>query len=118
MTIHDGYHIVNFNLLSPDKMEKFKQYVDQQSKINVRLKEISTEISNLPKIPNSIDEWIESWPESNKKKFNIEIYSKHFSIKREYYSLIENSEHNLREIKILTIEDLIEKIQNILDCIA
>jgi hypothetical protein len=105
----DGYD----KLLS--RTERFQIFSENQTKVNSRLKEIAKEISELPKIPNSIDDWIESWTDSKKKSFGIDSFNKHLKIKKEYTSLVENADNNLREMKILAIEDLLDKINNTLN---
>lgn len=105
----DGYD----NQLS--RTEKFQVCSANQAKVNARLREIAKEISELPKIPPSIDDWIDSWTDPKKEGFSINAFNKHLKIKKEYSELIENADSNLREMRILAIDDLLEKINNTLN---
>lgn len=106
----DGYSNSIFS-----RAEKFKICSENQRKLNLRLKEIAKEISELPQIPYSMDEWIESLPDIKTKRFGIDAFSKHFRYKKEYLELMDNSDSNLREMKIIAIEDLLDKINNTLN---
>lgn len=105
----DGYSF------TPERLEKFHAYAAAQTQINMRLKEISKEIAELPQIPRSIEQWVESYPDLTKRSFGIDTYKKHMKINKEYNELIDKAEHNLRELKVLFIEDLIAKINGTLN---
>lgn len=105
----DGYG----NSLS--RTEKFQICSANQARVNARLREIAKEIAELPKIPGSIDDWIESWADPKHKSFGIDAFNKHLKIKKEYTELIENADSNLREMRILAIDDLLDKINNTLN---
>lgn len=98
--------------------ERFKSLKEKsafQVKVNERLKEIAEELATLPKTPRSIDEWIESWHDPTRQNFSISDYKKHMKINREYQKLVNDAENNLREMKILAIEDIIDKINSTLN---
>ncbi len=103
----DGY-----NKLSDLKLEKFKIYSHEQAKVNGRLKEIAKEINELPHKPSSMDRWIESYTDLSKKEFSMLSYNKYLKISKEYGELVDKSENNFREMKIIFIEDLIDKIND------
>jgi hypothetical protein len=103
----DGY--------KPSRLDLFKLYSSNQSQVNTRLKQIAVEISSLPQIPKSMEEWIGSWSDPAIKSFGIDTFSKHLKIKKEYAKLADNADTNLREMKILAIEDLLEKINKTLN---
>ncbi len=96
----------------PSRLDRFKLYSSNQFKVNTRLKEIAGEIASLPKIPRSMEEWVGSWSDLNTRGFGIDTFSKHLKIKKEYAELADDADTNLREMKILAIEDLLEKINN------
>ena len=97
------------------KLDQFKLYSSNQIKVNLRLKEIAEEIAVLPKIPRSMEEWIASWTNPLSRGFVIDTFSKHLRIKKEYAQLTDIADTNLREMKILAIEDLLAKISNTLN---
>jgi len=97
------------------RSEKFKTCSENQNKLNLRLKEIANEIAILPKLPQSMEDWIDSWTDPSKKGFSMSAFNKHLKIKKEYSKLIDSSNSNLREMKILVIEELLEKINNTLN---
>jgi len=107
----DGYNKTN-------RLLKLKQCASRQSSFNARIKEINKELSELPQMPYSLDFWIDSLPDLHGKGFTMKSYSKFSSIKKEYEEIIESSEDNLREMKILAIEDLLEKIDSINENVA
>jgi hypothetical protein len=104
----DGYD-------TSSRLNQFKLYSNNQLKVNTRLKEIAVEIAALPKIPKSMDEWIGSWSDPAIKSFGMDTFSKHLKIKKEYAELADNADTNLREMKILAIEDLLDKINKTLN---
>ena len=104
--MEDGYKI--------SRMDRFKACSEHQSKIHSRIKEISQEINKLPKIPPSLDKWIEGWSDIDIRGFGMDTYEKHMNFRKEYSQLTENLDNNLREMKILTIEELLEKINKVM----
>jgi hypothetical protein len=109
MTV-DGYD--NYAL---SNLERLEHYAGNQLAVNGRLREIAEEISSLPKAPASMDEWIGTWTDLDGKGFGIHTYNKRAKIKREYNRLVDSSNSNLREMKIIAIEDLLEKINDTLN---
>ncbi len=99
----------------PSRLDRYKLYSSNQCKVNERLKEIAEEITTLPKVPHSMEEWIGSWSELTNRGFGIDTFSKHLKIKKEYAELSDDADTNLREMKILAIEDLLDKINNTLN---
>jgi hypothetical protein len=96
-----------------DRKSKFANYSATQKALTNRLKEIADEASKLPQIPRYFDSWIEGY--GNDSGFNLKTFDQHWKIKREYAKLMEDADNNLRQMKILAIEDLIEKINNTLN---
>jgi hypothetical protein len=106
--VADGY-------ANSSRLDQFKLYSNNQAKVNTRLKEIAVEIASLPKIPKSMEEWVGSWSDLTDRGFGMDTFSKHIKIKKEYIELADNADTNLREMKILAIEDLLDKINNTLN---
>ncbi len=97
------------------RLEKFKHYSMTQTQLNLRLKEIAGEMATLPKVPSHIDVWMGSFADLERKGFGLDTITKQMQIKREYSKLVDVSDTNLREMKILAIEDLLEKINSTLN---
>lgn len=96
--------------------DNFKYYLNNQDKLNTRLQELVKEANELPSFPGSIDDWVVSWADLNhNKNFGINTVSKHLSIQREYDRIVEQSNENIRKMKILSIDDLLDKINKILE---
>lgn len=98
-----------------ERTESFKQRSDDQLKLNARLREIAHEMAELPQVPSSMESWVGSWSNLDKKTFGMDTFSKHLKIKKEYVKLVDTADSNLREMKILAIDDLLEKINNTLN---
>lgn len=107
----DGY-----NFLDTSRSNCFKQFLDNQRQVNGRLKEIASEMVNLPRPPKYMEDWIEGWttPEGQ-KSFDMSVLKKLVNYKKEYNKLIEVSDTNIREMKVLIIDDLIDKINSTLE---
>lgn len=98
------------------RSEKFKTCSANQIKLNQRLKEIAAEMANLPKPPRRIEDWVDGWADlSIKRNFSMESYDKHIKFRKEYHKLVDTADSNLREMKLLVIEDLLEKINSTLE---
>lgn len=105
MTVVDGY--------SNSKLELESRF-QAQSSLNKRLETIAKELKVLPTLPYSMDRWINSIVDPNKKTFSLQEYKKHLSYKKEYEEILDKSDSNLREVKILLIEEIIGKINSTL----
>ncbi len=111
----DGYNNSNHNV-GFSRLEKLKICSANQVKFNNRIKEINKELAAFPKAHYIFEHWIDSLPNlDNKNSFNIKEYSKLFQIQKEYKQLMEDADSNLREMKILAIDDVLDKIKLILD---
>lgn len=103
---NDGYTLEN---------KSFEYYSSNQIKINNRIRELGKEMKELPTLSVSLDEWINSLPDLKSKKFGMDTFTKNCEIKKEYYYLLDKADTNLREMKILSIDVLLNKINNILN---
>jgi hypothetical protein len=93
---------------------KHIQYLsNRQSKLNGELDDIVKEMETLPQIPSDMDNWIDSISKSD-KDFKLSDFKKLFEINKRYNEIIEEKEDNVRSIKILAIDNLINKISDIL----
>lgn len=107
----DGYNSTKHFV----RLEKIKFHSANQLQFNNQLKEINKELLNMQQIPMVSDHWIESLPSLDRKNnFSIKDYNKFLKLKKEYNQILEKSEDNLRELRILAIDDILDKIKNIL----
>lgn len=106
----DGYS----ELLS--KSLEFKHCFECQSSLNSQLQNLAIEAAKLPIPPPSLDDWMGSWSNSDgKNNFKLSNYVKLSKIKKEYSQLIDKSDSNLREMKIIIIDDLLAKINDLVN---
>lgn len=104
----DGYDIIK-------KVIDMETLFNTQIKINEEISVITEEISNLPEIPVSIDKWIDSLSNIDEFNFKLEDFNKLFFINKKYNKLIEQRESNSLKIKILVIDNLLDRIKGILE---
>ena len=105
----DGYT----NLIT--KFIEMKELVDNQVQINNEIKEISDEIITLPQIPDDLERWTESLSDIDSKNFKLSDFKKMFKFNKRYTELMERKENNTLKIRVLAIDNLLNKIKNILD---
>lgn len=103
----DGYST------DPLLRERFKKHFNLQKHFNDRLNQMAKELKELPQMPKSLSLWIESF--SKDEKFSLNDYKKHLALKKEYTKIIEKSSNNLSVMKILAIDDLLERIKKTLN---
>lgn len=107
----DGYN--------PVLIEKFvdmQNLFEKQIKINTELSSIAKEIEGLPEIPDNIDRWLDSVQKiTQDKSFTLSDFKKMFKINKEYNKLIEDRDENAHKIRVAVIDDLLLKIQDLLD---
>lgn len=104
----DGYDIQK-------KVIDMETLFNTQIKINEEISVITEEISNLPEIPVSIDRWIDSLSNIDEFNFQLKDFNKLFFINKKYNNLIEQRESNSLKIKILVIDNLLDRIKGILE---
>jgi len=97
------------------KFFEMQELFDRQIQINKEISEINKEINNLPELPNNMDQWTDSIPDFDTPSFKLSDFRKLFKINKKYNSLLENRDNNSQKIKILVIDNLIDRIKDILD---
>lgn len=109
----DGY--INESILQ--KYSAMEDLLNHQSEVNKNISNLSKEISQLPELPRNLEEWTDSLSNiySEDKTFKLSDFKRVFKINKEYCELIEKREKNLRQIKMLTIDSVIDRIKNVLD---
>lgn len=103
---------------SEEMMQKYlemQNLFDAQVKINDEISTVSEEIITLPEVPQNIEKWTESLPDLNPNSFKLSHFKKMFKINKKYNSLIDLRNNNSQKIKILVIDNLIDRIKDILD---
>jgi hypothetical protein len=103
----DGY------LKEDNKIIEMQELIDNQIIINNEITSLSKEITSLPKIPNDLEKWADSLADD--KSFKLADFKKMFKFNKQYSELTERLEDNARKIRILAIDNLIDKIKNMLN---
>jgi len=96
------------------KLTDMQELFNSQIEINKELTNVSVEIDSLPEMPDSLDSWVDSIPDINSENFKLSDYKKMFKMNKKYGDLIEKREHNSQKIKILVIDNIIDKIKALL----
>jgi hypothetical protein len=105
-------------------IEKQMEYLNEmddiyqkQLKLNAEVANTAKEINEMPKMPKDLDRWMESVPElnNNKKRFKISDYANIFKISRKYESLLEDRDINQSKLKVVVIDNLLNKIKKALN---
>lgn len=105
----DGYKLSIFN------MDQNQISCDERRcVIDNEIEKIALEIDEMPTVPASMEEWITSWGDSNPNTFGLNNFKKRFEIKKELDKLMEYSDSNYRELKVIKIDELLLKIDKIL----
>lgn len=88
--------------------------LEDQEKINNEIYATFDEIRNMPRLPSDINKWISSINLTPAKVFKISDLSKIRKINKKIHSLMERQEANSKKIKEIAIDDLLNKINNVL----
>src|SRR5271165_728136 len=107
----DGYTEVSDEIV--EKYLKMQELFDHQVELNKELVDISKELSEIPEMPENLEKWIDSIPNEN-SKFKLTDYDKLFKVNKKYNQLTEKREDNAQKIKVLVIDNLIDRINEIL----
>ena len=107
----DGYIEVSDEIV--EKYLKMQELFDHQVKLNKELVDISKELGEIPEMPENLEKWIDSIP-NEKSKFRLTDYDKLFKVSRKYNKLAEKRDENAQKIKVLVIDNLIDRINEIL----
>lgn len=90
--------------------------LDDQDAINKELIDISNEIEIMPEIPYNIDHWLDSVPDMYKDgEFRLADFKKMFKIQKKYNDLLEKRSNNITKIKVIVIDNLIDRIKDLLE---
>jgi hypothetical protein len=109
----DGYFK---HLEATQKFMNMQKLFDKQVEINTELLDISEEIESLPEIPDNINDWTSSIQDCNPdKKFTLSDFKRMFKINKKYNVLLEERDKNAQKIKVLVIDNLLDRIKDLLD---
>lgn len=106
----DGY----LSAISIERYEALRNLCEDQIKINKNISDASNRINSI-NIPENMNRWIDSLNDPSTNNFKLSDLKQMFDINREYEKLIEMREKNASKIKSLVIDNLIDKIKNLLD---
>lgn len=97
------------------KYNDMQELFNSQVEINEEISNVSIEIGSLPEMPESLDSWLDSIPKINSPNFKLSDFKKMFKMNKKYNDLIERRDHNSQKIRILAIDNIIDKIKDLLD---
>lgn len=98
-----------------EKLLFMQELFTKQVELNHEISLINKEMNSLPEIPDNMEQWIDSVSNIDAPGFRLEDFKKMFKISKKYNSLIESRDHNSTKIKILVIDNLLDRIKDILD---
>jgi hypothetical protein len=108
--VSDGY---NSEVIA--RFAELDKLCDKQENITKELTDLTDEMDNLPSIPESIDYWIDSVADPNSDdNFKMSDFSKMFKMNKKYNNLIEEKDKTSRKMKILVIDNLLDKIKGLI----
>lgn len=87
--------------------------IQDQIKINDEIYETFNQIRNMPRPPPDINKWISS-VDFSPKSFKLSDLVKMRNINKKMHSLMVKQEETSQKLKVLAIEDLINKINDVL----
>lgn len=109
--VMDGYSEIYEETI--EKYLQMQDLFDSQVRLNKELVEVSEELKSIPEMPQNLDEWIDSIP-NEKSKFKLADYDKLFKVSRKYTKITEKREENAQKIKVLVIDNLLDRIKELL----
>lgn len=86
---------------------------DKQSFLTKELLSIAEELKAIPPMPKNLEKWMGSLP-ANDSKFKLSDFDRLFKVGRKYDKLIEERDNNTQKIKLIVIDNLIDRIKEVL----
>jgi hypothetical protein len=111
----DGYKIFLNNEMI-DKLHYTQKLYDEQIKLLDNIDNVVNEMEKIPPLSaGGLEKWIDSLEDiDNKNPFRLKDYSNLFKLNKEYNKLKEKRDVNITKIKIAVIDNLLERIKNLL----
>jgi hypothetical protein len=104
----DGYKVQDII----DRFEAMQHLFDVQVHLNREMASILAELDAMPEIPD-LDAWISSV--SDNKSFKLENFKRMFEINRQYNAIVEEKDKTASQIKVIVIDNLLDRIKDLLD---
>lgn len=92
---------------------EMNELCDKQVELTKELVSTSHELNTLPPMPKDLDKWIGSIPDG-KSEFKLAHFGRLFKIGRKYDKLVEESKENMQKIKLVMIDELLDKIKSVI----
>lgn len=96
------------------KFMEMQNLYDAQIRIDNEITDLSNEIITLPPIPENLEAWTDSLADINTNNFKLSDFKKMFKCNKEYSKLIEEKENNILKLRIMAIDNLIDRIKEAL----
>jgi septation ring formation regulator EzrA len=103
----DGYELLK-------KYQSVQELFNVQVEINDEISNINKEMSMLPEIPENLEDWTESLADLESENFKLADFKRMFKINKKYNDLVERRELNSLKIREFVIDNLIDRIKEIL----
>lgn len=93
-----------------------KDLFEYQLKLNSEISSITNEMNKLPEMPDDMEAWIDCLSDiDNENNFKLSDFNKIFKFNKQYNDLLDRRADNSQKIKVLVIDNLIERIKVILE---
>jgi|ERR1700722_1555378 len=106
----DGYEIQDII----NRFEAMEHLFDVQVHLNREMANILAELDAMPDIPD-IDDWVSSILDLEAKGFKLQNFRRMFEINRQYNTIVEEKDKTASQIKVIVIDNLLDKIKDVLD---
>jgi septation ring formation regulator EzrA len=94
---------------------RMEDLFNKQIELNDEISNITDEINSIPDFPYDLDKWIDGLSDIDKKGFGLVEFKKLFAINKKYEKLVEEREINTAKMKELVVDNLLDRIKEILD---
>jgi hypothetical protein len=106
----DGYDV---SQQLTDRFVRIQYLRARQIDIDHKIDDVLKQMQEIPVVPMNIDEWIGSLRDGD-KSFDLSSFKKMFKINKQYDKLVEQRSENTRQIKIMAIDHLLDRIKDTL----
>jgi hypothetical protein len=98
-----------------DKYKDMEELYNHQLELNGEIETLTKEVNELPEVPYDLDKWADSLTDTSTKGFRLVDFKRLFVINKKYEKLIEERERNTIKMKSLVVDNLLNRIKEILD---
>lgn len=96
-----------------NRILNMQKLFDNQTDLNQKISDVAAEMIALPEIPENIEIWIDSISEVD-DGFKLADFKRMLKINKKYNELLEHRSENSSKIKVLIIDNLLDRINSII----